>query len=629
MGDMLSSATSGLLAFQRALDTTSHNISNVNTPGYSRQRVQLATREAQPFSNGWVGSGTDVKTVERQLNQFLVDDSRGTSSTLQRLTTYSSNASALSNLFGDFQTGINPSLQKFVNAFQDVANSPTSIPARQVVLSQAQSLVDRLKSYDDRLTSIDKNINSSIAEEATTINSLGQNIADINQRITLERARTGQPPNDLLDQRDNLIDQLATHVKVSVVTQDDGSLIVSIGAGQSLVVGSTAATLTVAQDPYDVTRNNIAFKGSGALVDITSRLTGGTLGGLLDARRDLLDTARNSVGRLSVALADVVNQQHRDGVDLNGNAGQDLLSIGSVAVLNSSTNVGTGNPVVTRSNVSALTEHDYILQATGAGYTLRRADNSVAVATTGAGTALSPLLADGLSIVVSGTPTTGDSFLIRPAQTAIAGLNLLVTDPNNVAAAAPITTVLTANNAGNGRISAGEVIDVTNAALLTPVTLQFLTASTYSVNGAGSFAYIAGGNIDVNGWRVAITGTPATNDTFTVGPNTNPAGDNRNALKLAGALTQPIMDNGTVSLNAGAGRLVGQLGVASNQAQVNRDAQQSVYDTSVSARDSVSGVNLDEEAANLLRFQQAYQAAAQVIKIADSLFQSILDAVRR
>ncbi len=630
MGNMLSSATSGLLAFQRALDTTSHNIANVNTPGFSRQRVQLGTREPQAYANGWLGNGADVLTVERIVDRFVAEQTRNSSSSLQRLGVYSNSADELSNIFGDAQTGLSASLQKFINAFQEVANSPTSIPARQVVLSQAQSLVDRLTNYNDRLTAIDKRINANLVEETSAINAIAKNIAELNQRITVEGARTGQPPNDLLDQRDKLVDDLATHVNVSVATQDNGAFIVSIGTGQSLVVGAEAARLVAVADPYDATRNVIGFQGSGgAPVDVTSRLAGGTLGGALDFRRDLLDPARNSVGRISIGLAEVVNAQHRAGIDLNGNFGQDLLSVGGVDALARTANVGSGSLNVTRTATCGLTEYDYILQSTGAGWTLRRADTGAAVTFAGLGTPASPIVADGLSIVASGAPVSGDSFLIRPTRAAIAGFGLLVSDPNSVAAAAPIATAVNANNNGNGAISAGEVLDVTNAQLLTPVTLRFLTATTYSVNGAGSFAYTPGANIDINGWRVTISGAPAINDTFTVGPNNNPAGDNRNALKLAGALATPVLDNSTVSLNAGAGKLIGQIGVTSNQARINLEAQQSIYDYNVSARDSVSGVNLDEEAATLMRYQQAYQAAAQVIRMADTLFQSILDATRR
>ncbi|HYM34890.1 MAG TPA: flagellar hook-associated protein FlgK, partial [Steroidobacteraceae bacterium] len=376
MADMLSSATSGLLAFQRALDTTSHNISNVNTDGYSRQRVEIGTRQPQPFSNGFVGTGADVTTIQRLYDTFLGDQARGTSSSLERLNAYSGNASTLDSLFANSQTGLTASLQNFINAFQDLSNSPSSNPARQVVLSQAQAFRDRLQSFNSQLDTIDSQINSQLSDEASTISSLAQNIASLNGNIAIEQRQTGQPPNDLLDQRDHLLDQLATHINVQIARQDDGSVIVSVGAGQPLVVGSQAATLVTVPNAYDASRNGIAIKTASSQVDITTRLSGGKLGGLLDSRTTLIDPTRNELGQLAVALTEQVNNQQRAGIDLNGNFGQNIFSVGSVDVLARSTNGGTGALTVTRQQPSggALTDHDYIMQFGASGWSLLRAD---------------------------------------------------------------------------------------------------------------------------------------------------------------------------------------------------------------------------------------------------------------
>jgi flagellar hook-associated protein 1 FlgK len=248
---------------------------------------------------------------------------------------------------------------------------------------------------------------------------------------------------------------------------------------------------------------------------------------------------------------------------------------------------------------------------------------------TGVGTTASPFQADGLSIDVSGyTAATGDRFIIKPTANAVAGLQVLVTDPSKIAAAAPIVASAAATNTGGASITAGTVLGPTNAQLRTTATIQFLTPTTYSVNGAGNFTYTSGGNIDVNGWRVQITGTPAVGDTFTVADNTSGVGDNRNALKLANIVNQPVLNNGKTSINDAAGQFIGDIGVKTNQAQISRDAQKTVHDDSVSAQQAVSGVNLDEEAANLLKYQQAYQAAAQIIKIAQTLFDTLIQAAR-
>ncbi|HEV7633184.1 MAG TPA: flagellar basal body rod C-terminal domain-containing protein, partial [Steroidobacteraceae bacterium] len=284
---------------------------------------------------------------------------------------------------------------------------------------------------------------------------------------------------------------------------------------------------------------------------------------------------------------------------------------------------------VTRVDAGAMTTQDYVLQYSGSAWTLRRTDTGAAVTMTGTGTALDPFRADGLAIVVGGTAAAGDRYLVKPTAGAVAGMNVLITDPARVAAASPIRSAAATPNLGNATISAGEVLDAANPALRNTVTLQFIDATHYSVNGAGSFTYTSGANIDINGWRVQLNGTPAAGDSFTVANNAGGVGDNRNALALASVLGQGVLAGGTQSLNGAVTSFVGAIGVAANQSASSRDAQQIIYDDSIAAVDSVSGVNLDEEAANLLRFQQAYQAAAQLIRVTQTLFETLLDATRR
>jgi flagellar hook-associated protein 1 len=630
MANLLSTGVSGLLAFQRALDTTSHNISNVNTPGYSRQRVELGTRPADAYGNGWVGQGVDAQTTRRMFDDFIAVQARGTSTSLQRLDVYASNAERLNNMFGDSSNGLTASLQKFVNAFQGVANSPASVPARQVLLGEASTLQQRLQYFDSRLSDMDEEVNFTLRGEVAEINALAQGIAKLNEDISVGIARTGgQPPNDLLDQRDRLLDELAGKVSVNAVKQDGGAVNVFIGNGQPLVLGRVASELTTVQDNFDPTRLGIAMKSTEGTVDITRNISGGALGGLLDFRREQLDPAHNALGRISVALTDSVNAQHREGVDLSGALGADFFAVGDVETMESSLNGGSGTVDVTRANVGGLTQKDYVLELTSGGWALRDANSGAAVAMTGTGTVADPFVADGLEFVVGGVASVGDEFLIRPTRAAVADMQVLVGDPSEIAAAAPIRTAVGADNTGSGAITAGEVLDASNANLRNPVTIEFTSATTYSINGGANIAYAPGDNIDVNGWRIQITGTPATDDTFTISNNTSGSGDNRNALLLADALQRPVLNNGTTSLSAGVGQFVGGIGVATKQAQVNRDAQSVVHEENLAAQDSVSGVNLDEEAANLLKYQQAYQAAAQAIRVADTLFQTLLAATQR
>ena len=630
MADLLNTSIAGLLAFQRALDTTSHNITNANTPGYSRQLPEMMTRQAQPSGAGWVGNGVDVSTIKRAYDNFLASQSRTASSSYQQYNTFATQAERVNNLFGSSTTGLSASLQGFVNAMQSVANNPTSIPSRQTLLTQAQTLVDRLKSYDASLRSFDAQVNASLESESTAITTIARSLAQLNQQITSGYAQTGQPPNDLLDQRDRLIDELSTHLNANVVAQNDGSVNVFVGNGQPLVVGQTFANVIAANDAFDPSRKTIAVQSAGGTADISASLSGGTLGGMLDFRTQMLDPARNTLGRLSVALTEAMNAQHHAGMDLNGNLGDDFFSTGGVQVLSSAKNTGNASATVTRlPGAGALTTANYTLVSTASGWSLRRADTGATVPMTGTGTAADPFMADGLSIVVNGTPGTGDQLMIEPTVDAVSGLQVLIADATEIAAAAPIVSRATGGNIGNGTISAGEVLDPANPQLRNSVTIRFTSATTYTVTGDPTvYAYTPGSNIDVNGWRVQISGGPASGDSFTVGNNTTGSGDNRNALKLAGVMSQPVLNGGTTSLNAAAGQFIGDIGVKTNQAQVTREAQKVVADEASSALQSVSGVNLDEEAANLIRYQQAYMAISQMIRVADTIFQSVLDATR-
>jgi flagellar hook-associated protein 1 FlgK len=404
---------------------------------------------------------------------------------------------------------------------------------------------------------------------------------------------------------------------------------VFIGNGQSLVLGADVNQLATIQDPFDPTRLGIAMETQGGAIDVTRNIAGGVVGGLLDFRSQQLDPAHNALGRISVALTDIVNSQHGAGLDLTGALGGDFFSIGGVETLASSLNGGAGAVAVTRADVGGLTDRDYILERTGGGWSLRDAGTGAPVAMTGSGTAADPFVADGLEIVVSGAASTGDEFMIRPTRAAVSGLDVLISDPARVAAAAPIRSAVNPTNTGRGAITPGQVIDPTNPQLRATATIEFLTPTTYSINGAGSYTYTDGGPIDINGWRVQISGSPAVGDRFTVSDNSSGSGDNRNALALANALQRPVLNGGTSTLSAGVGQFVAGVGVATRQAQVNRDAQSIVYQENVKALDSVSGVNLDEEAANLLKYKQAYQAAAQLIRVADTLFQTLLGATQR
>jgi flagellar hook-associated protein 1 FlgK len=622
---MLSTGVSGLMAFQTALDTTSHNISNSATPGYSRQSVDLSAAQPNFTGGGYIGSGVNVTTVSRAYNDLIATQVRSSSSGKSQWDTYSSMADSVNNLFGDSSTGLSTTLQNFFNAFQSVANSPQSSSERQVLLSQAQTLVDQMKAYGTRLNDLGTQVNSQLGTEATAISGLAQNIASLNAQITAATGRGGNPPNDMLDQRDTLIDQLSTHTNVSTVKQSDGSVNVFIGSGQPLVVGAVAAKVVATADPYDPTRSGLSFQSSSGTTDITSALSGGAVGGLLSVRAQVLDPASSALGQVAVTLSTLINQQQNAGMDLHGSLGANMFTVGGVDVLANKANAGSASPSVTRSDPSALTGSNYLLTKTASGWALQNTSTGAAVTMTGAGTVGSPFVADGLSITLSGTATTGDRFLIRPTSSAVTGMDMSLKDPNGIAAAAPIIATASSANTGKATITQGAVVNASNAQLRSPITIQFLSATTYTTDGGTTTnTYTSGQPITVNGWQATITGTPATGDTFTVKDNTGGTGDNRNALLLGNLLNKDYLSAGTTSVNDLVGQWVADIGVKSNQAQSNLSIQTALHNDNISAQQSVSGVNIDEEAANLLRYQQAYTAAAQVIATSNKLFDSLM-----
>jgi len=632
MADLLSTSVSGLLAFQEALDTTSQNVANVDTTGYSVETTNLSEAQGQILGNGYVGGGVDVSSITRAYDELLAQQVRSSQASYSSFNTLATQAAQIDNMLSASGTGLTATLQNFVNALQTVANSPSSTAQRQALLSDAQALTQQLQSYDSQISQADAGVESQISTSVTQINTLASNIATLNQQIAANTG-SGQSPNQLLDQRDADIDQLSQYVNVNTVADSNGAMDVFIGNGQPLVLGDNAQQLTTTPDPYDASDLNIALVGSGgSTADITSEISGGTLGGLLAAKSQVLDPAQNAVGLISVGIASIVNQQQQSGMDLTGAQGQAMFSVGAVETLPDANNTGSAALTVTRTNLSALTSDDYQLQYTGSAWQLTDATTGQAVAMTGTGTSADPFQAAGLSISVTGTPASGDSYLIRPTAGATAGLAVQLTNPAQIAAASLIQTAAGTDNTGTATVSAAGVTDP-GTWVAGNYTISFTSPTAYQVlNSAdavvASGTYASGTPIAFNGAQVTLSGTPAAGDTFTVSPNSQAnSGDNSNMFAMIDALSGSALDGGTTSLSSAANNLVSQVGVVTQQAQANASAQQTVNQSAVDARSSVSGVNLDEEAANLLQYQQAYQACAQMIQTSGTVFNSLITAI--
>lgn len=545
---LLGTAASGLLAFQRAISVTGHNISNANTDGYTRQRVELGTRPPSFTGQGYIGNGVQVQSIERVFDEFVTERLRNTTSSNSQYQTLALLSGRVSNLLGDDQAGLRTGLETFFNTVQAVADDPSSIPARQLLLAEGESLAARFQHLDAQFDSMRDEINGSLSNIVAEINNLSSAIAEANKNIVDASSQgSGAAPNDLLDERDNMINRLAELVSLRTVEQEDGAVNVFVGSGQSLVTGFLASELQAVANDFDNRHLEIAVTGAGTSTVITGNLNGGQLGATLDFRERVLDQAQNGLGRIAVTLGMEFNRQHMLGMDLDGAPGTAFFDVATPTVAANLNNAGSASVSVSfdNANIDDLTLDDYLLAFDGSAWSLRRASDGVVVPMTGSG----PLLADGLQIDVPGAAAAGDRFLIRPTRSGSGDVSMLVSNPREIAAATP-----------------------------------------------------------------APAAAP---------------GDNSNALLLANLQVAQTMENATTNFQGAYAQLVGDLGSQTRSAQINAEAQAALLTQAQESRDAVSGVNLDEEAANLLRFQQAYQAIAQVISVADSTFQTLLSAVRR
>jgi flagellar hook-associated protein 1 FlgK len=647
---LFSVGLTGLGAAQVGLATAGHNIANASTVGYSRQEILQGTNIALRSGVGFVGQGTHVQTVRRIYDEFLGRQVMSAETASAEMDSYYAQIKQIDNLLADPSAGLSPALSAFFKGVQDVAANPASIPSRQSMLSAAQSLAARFQSIDQRMSEIREGTNSQIMGQVTAINTYSAQIADINQRIIL--ARTGsqtQVPNDLLDARDQMLKDLNKLIRVSTLTQTDGSISVFIGNGQPLVVSSQSYQLKAVAAPDDPERIVVAMNGVGGttLTLSESQITGGALGGLVAFRSQSLDAAQNALGRVALTLTQNFNDQHKLGMDLAGVLGVDFFDVSNQApaVRGNTTNSGpvatTGSPTVTLdgATISQLTDSDYRLSTDGAGFTLTRlSDNSSTAITT------VPQVVDGMSIDTSTwnlSLVAGDSFLIQPTRSGARNMAVAFSDARLIAAAAPVRTSAALANTGTASISSATVDALVPPAVLDPnlqdrVTLTFIDATHFDVvdttNGANvlpsNVLYTTGGDISYNGWTLQISGRPSAGDVFTVSVNSNGVADNRNAMLLGTLQTRSTMigsaSGPTASYQSAYSQIVSSVGSKTNEVAAIGASQQTLAEHATSASQQISGVNLDEEAANMLRYQQAYQASAKILATAAKIFEEIL-----
>lgn len=623
MSGLLATGSSALLAFQRAMATTGHNIANAATPGYSRQRVDLAARVGQLTGAGHIGAGVDVDALQRLADGLSFARQIDSSGELGRLRQSASMTSRLDALMSDSATTLSQPWSAFFGAAEELVADPSSTVARSQLLDRGRQLAARWQLQDSQLSRMEREADSALRGKIDDANQLAGEIARLNRDIA---AAGSNASPDLLDQRALRIDKLAALVGANAVEQD-GMVNVFTTGGQPLVLGNRAMALTTQPDPYRPERAQIAVQGSGGAIVLPAGAVSGEIGGLMDFRDRVLDPARVELGRLATAFAISFNETHRGGVDANGDAGGDVFSLPPPRMQGHTANAGSASFAASIDDVGALTGHDLVLRYDGAAWSATRAGSGEPVALSGIGTAADPLRVGGVALTMAGAPAAGDRFLLQPTAAASGGIAMTLDDPAKVAAAQPLQATLDPGNVGGARASSSRITDAAAFAGFAGATIEFIDETQYTIDGAGPFAYTPGTPIAGSGWELTLEGTPAAGDGFTLARTPPRSSDNGNARLLAALDDRGVLAGG-VSVTTAMSQLVGNVGAEAQHAQLGLEAQSAIHEQVLAEVDSLSGVNLDEEAANLLRFQQAYQAAAQVISTADSVFQTLLSAVR-
>ena len=647
MSALFGIAKSGLQAAQAGLTTTSHNITNAATPGYNRQVVIQGTTPPLATGAGYIGTGTEVAQIKRVYDEFLGRQLLNVQATQGQVDTYLNQIGQIDNMLSDATVGLSPALQGFFKGIQDANSNPASAASRQAMLSSAESLAARFHGMSDRLKELQDGTNTAITANVAEINAFSRRIADLNNQIAGMSVDPSRVPNDLLDQRDQLITELNQRIKVNVTHGDNRMLNISFGTGQPLVIGNVTQTLAVGLSDTDDSRLVVGYETPGRFSELPDAvLVGGSLGGLVQFRNEGLDDALSQLGLVAAGMASAINNQHRLGADLDGDLGGNFFNdiTAFVGYDRDNSPLSTADIVGTIVDSSALTGSDYDLDFDGVNLTLTRQSDGLQTLINPF-PQVEPQVIDGISFNITGTPEAGDHFLIRPTYSAAEQMQVAITDPSKIALAAPISTSVPNTNTGNVRMSPG-VVDANyllpGNPLAAPVNLSYSlasneltgfpavdvtvtdTAGVATVFPAGTpVTYSSGATISFGGISFTLTGTPGDLDQFNVLPGSG-VGDNRNGVLLAGLQTKNTMSNGRATFQTTYAGLVNQVGNRAREAQIGSLASETAVEQATAAQQEVSGVNLDEEAANLIRYQQAYQASAKVMATAATLFDTLL-----
>lgn len=655
---ILSAGSRALLANQLALQTAGNNIANVNTPGYSRQKVVLQTVEGQFTGAGYVGNGVTVETIQRNFSEFITRQATLAGATQSADSKRFEMLKQLEGIFESGSGGLGASISDMLNAFSDVATAPTDLTARTVVLTRIDETAARMRASSQRLDDLVLSIKQELGEKMTTVNSLTKSVAEINGEI-VRSSGNGHPPNDLLDKRDQLIRDLNQYVQTTSIPADDGSIGLVIAGSQSIVLGASYTPVSIVTDDYgDSEKSKLAITRNGQTFQLDENsLAGGEVSGLLRFQNTDLVEGRNLLGRLTTSVTTAMNDQHKLGLDMNGNVGgnlftptvfnvQNVREPAAPATINTGTMTGANGPALSLDDVTQLVPSDYeMVFITGTSGTITRRSDGV-VTTFPQVPAPSPAPAtliarlDGLNFdnPTGSAPNAGDRFLFKPFSTSATAVSSMFSTPRALAVASPVASSMGAGNKGS--MQQVSLVARSNPVSATPVVLTFTAANSYTRSdevppNTTTFTYTPGQTIEgttptaspLAEWSLLLQGTPAAGDTVTIKPNAFPATSAGNASAMLGLRDLALFDGGP--LTDGYAGLISQIGIRTQSAGYAADVSSSIAASLEKDRTAVSGVNLDEEAAKLLQYQQAYQASAKMIQIAQSIFETLIQGMGR
>lgn len=622
-----------MFASYAAMQTTSNNIANANTVGYSRQQAEFATAQGLQTSVGYFGSGVDVTTISRAYNQLLTAQANSTSSTSASDQAQLSYLTQLESAFSTGTSGIGYAAGQLFNTFVDVADNPSDSSSRQVALSQANQVASLISGASQQLQALQSSVTQDVTTQLATVNSLAAQVAKLNQQISAVQS-SGQSPNDLLDQRDQLINQIGNYIDVTALPADDGSIGLFVGGGQSLVLGATANTLKAVPGTYDSSQVQVAIQSGNGPSQIvpSSSITGGSIGGLLKFQDDDLSAGNAMLGQLATAISSAVNEQQSLGLDLTGASGGAIFSIGSPRVLPASTNSGSASLSVSVTDANQAQASDYKLTYDGTNYNLvRLSDNQTSAGSPFTAAQLAAgVTVDGVKIQLdSGSASPGDSFLLQPVSNTASKMQTVLTDPSGIAAASPFTAAVGASNTGTATVTGITAVDPSYNASL-GADIKFTSDNgdysyTLGDGTTGTGTWTANNPIEINGFALQLSGVPKSGDTIAVSPTTAISSNNGNA--------QAFVNLGTSAMVLGANitdaysAVVASVGVQVQTVTASASASSAAASDAETARANVAGVNLDEEASRLMQYQQSYQAAAKILQVAQTVFDTLIQTV--